>query len=163
MVEKKKIIWKRWYMFVLYCFVGLMILGVILPDTDTSNNSNTGNINTNDNSKSESSSNIISVGEEGRLYVDSETIAPVCTTRDYIEELVDTAVAKDSIGYEQMLRSGNCYLASTLDDLDGDYYGRVLVLEHTWNGLTKFRFVHPDALHYAETAWTNTEFIISLN
>jgi hypothetical protein len=35
MTEKKKSIWKRWYMIVLYCFAGLMVLGAILPDTET--------------------------------------------------------------------------------------------------------------------------------
>ena len=54
MTEKaKKVIWKRWYMIVLYCFVGLMIIGALLPDTETSNNSNTGNIILTDNSNSQ--------------------------------------------------------------------------------------------------------------
>jgi len=36
MVEaKKKSIWKRWYMIVLYCFVGLMIIGAFLPDNSS--------------------------------------------------------------------------------------------------------------------------------
>lgn len=49
MVEKKKIIWKRWYMIVAYCFFGLLILSAILPDTET-NNSNQENLALNDNS-----------------------------------------------------------------------------------------------------------------
>ena len=33
---KKKTIWKRWYMIVLYCFVGLIVIGSLLPDSDNS-------------------------------------------------------------------------------------------------------------------------------
>lgn len=35
MVEKKKSIWKRWWMIVIYCFVGLMIIGAFLPDNSS--------------------------------------------------------------------------------------------------------------------------------
>ena len=34
MVDKKKTIWKRWYMIVLYCFIGLMIIGSLLLDSN---------------------------------------------------------------------------------------------------------------------------------
>ena len=33
---KKKTIWKRCYMIVLYCFVGLIVIGSLLPDSDNS-------------------------------------------------------------------------------------------------------------------------------
>src|SRR3989344_3494145 len=35
---KKKSIWKRWYMIVLYCFVGLIIIGAFLPDASIPEN-----------------------------------------------------------------------------------------------------------------------------
>ena len=38
MAETKKTIWKRWYMIVLYVFVGLIFIGMLLPD---SNNAST--------------------------------------------------------------------------------------------------------------------------
>ena len=33
--QNKKVLWKRWYMIVLYCFVGLMIIGAFLPDNSS--------------------------------------------------------------------------------------------------------------------------------
>jgi SOS response regulatory protein OraA/RecX len=48
MAQTKKTIWTRWYMIVLYVFVGLMIIGALLPDSNNSQtNTNTQNPNSN--------------------------------------------------------------------------------------------------------------------
>ncbi len=58
MVETKKTKkwYKRWYMIVAYCFVGLMIIGAILPDTET--NQNQGNLALTDNLDNSYESNV---------------------------------------------------------------------------------------------------------
>lgn len=38
MAETKKTIWKRWYMIVLYVFIGLIIISSLLPDSDNTSN-----------------------------------------------------------------------------------------------------------------------------
>ena len=45
MAETKKTIWKRWYMIVLYVFVGLMIIGILLPDSNNSQKNTNSNVN----------------------------------------------------------------------------------------------------------------------
>ena len=43
--KNKKSIWKRWYMIVLYIFVGLIIIGSLLPDSNNSQTNTLNNIN----------------------------------------------------------------------------------------------------------------------
>ncbi len=140
--DSSKKFYTAWWFWVIMAVVFLGVLGSVIPD------------NTDTNSKVSSSS--VKVGEEGRLYLEGETLVPVCKTEYYLDKLIDAAVVNDEIGYKEMFKWWKCYMVSTLDD-----YGRVLVLENTWDGVTKFRFVNPDTLHYGEIGWTNYEFIIS--
>ena len=45
MAKTKKTIWKRWYMIVLYVFVGLIIIGALLPDSNNSQTNTNSNVN----------------------------------------------------------------------------------------------------------------------
>ncbi|MHA1867434.1 MAG: hypothetical protein ACTSXD_05155 [Candidatus Heimdallarchaeaceae archaeon] len=105
-------------------------------------------------SNGSSYSKSVSIGEKGKLYQEGYSTVIVCKTKDYMNELIDAVVAKDEVGYKNIIHSHKCYVASTLDD-----YGDVLVLDRTV-GLTKFRFIHPTALHYGEVAWTYSEYVI---
>lgn len=163
MADKNKPWYKKWWAILIFVFVGLMIIGSFLPDTDTSTQQ-TNNANQEQEKTPDTNTKSVSIGDEGRLsntITTNPNVAPVCTTKEYFDEMVDTVASNDKIGFDEILRSSKCYLASTLDDLEGDYYGRVLVLDKNW-GATKFRFVHPDALHYGETAWTYQENIIPI-
>jgi len=148
-----KTFWKRWYMVMMYCIIGFLLLIAIITNSGTNNLSS-----------SSSSSKSVSVGEEGKLYLKDSTVVPVCTTEAYLDALVDSAVANDEIGYREMLSNGKCYTASTLDDYDNPSatYGDVLVLKNTF-GAVNFRFVNSNSLHYGETAWTNYEYVVPLN
>ena len=61
----QKTIWKRWYLIVLYVFVGLMILGALLPD---SNNSQTNTNSQNSNSENQVTQNENSIQENVKTY-----------------------------------------------------------------------------------------------
>jgi hypothetical protein len=63
--------------------------------------------------------------------------------------MIDAAVAKDKIGWQQLFLNGKCSLAQANT--------KVLVLDSSW-GAKKFRFLEGD--FYAETAWTNMEYIV---
>ena len=130
---------KYWILIVIGVVFSLGI-GVMLGSEDSNTNT----------------SSFIRTGEEGKLYVEGSSVVPVCKTLAYFNELIDAAVAKDEIGYKNLLMGSKCYVTSILDN-----YGKVLVLENTL-GATKFRFTYPTALHYSEVAWTNSEFIISI-
>ena len=45
MAQTKKPIWTRWYMIVLYVFVGLMIIGALLPDSNNSQTNTNSQVN----------------------------------------------------------------------------------------------------------------------
>src|SRR3989344_1242457 len=92
MAETKKTIWKRWYMVVLYVFVGLMIIGALLPD---SNNSQT---NTNSNVNVQPTGNVVN-------QQNTETITTPTTT-PAVEEQSDKA----TLGERNALKSAQSYL-----------------------------------------------------
>ncbi|MFH1971791.1 MAG: hypothetical protein ABIJ05_05465 [Patescibacteria group bacterium] len=158
--KKTKEWYKRWWMILVYCFVGLMIIGAIFPDTET--NQNQGNLALTDNSNSQnqdksdvspktsSSSKSVSVGEEGRLYLDSETSEIlVAIDKEALDDLTDASVARDTYGYQQVYYEGRAYWVASGT--------KVLVLDRTF-ATTKFRIVEGD--YYGEIGWVPYEWVI---
>jgi len=93
----------------------------------------------------------ISVGEEGRLYQEGFDNVAVCSSKFYLDEMIDAAVAKDKIGWNQLFSYKyykRCYLVPKNT--------KILVLDTMW-GTTKFRILEGE--YYAEVAWTNMECI----
>jgi len=150
-MKENQISWikKHW---ILVSILGILLLNIIL--FGGVNKEELGD--NEDNHSDTDYSNYVKIGEEGKLYLEGESVVPVCITEEYLDDLVDAAVAKDKIGYASLLGGSKCYLTSTLDD-----YGRVLVLKNTI-GLVKFRFTNPDSSHYGEIAWTNAEFVLPI-
>ena len=111
-----------------------------------------------DNSTTNNKQEFVGVGDEGKLYLEGETMVPVCVTKEYLKQLTDASVAKDIIGYRNLIMSygTKCYITSTIEP-----YGEVLVLGYDGIGVRKFRFTNPDAIHYGEVGYTYMEYIIS--
>ena len=126
-----------------FLFIVSIIVGVGNTDTDKYVEENT-------NSRS------VRIGEEGKLDGKGDDITVVCWTEEYYDEMMDTAIAKDMIGWEKLFYDGKCSMVSTLDDV-----GRVLVLDRKW-GPSKIRFISEDALYYSEVAWINSEFVVPI-
>lgn len=97
----------------------------------------------------------LSIGEEGKLFLDGETMIAVCETKEYFLELVDASVANDAIGYKNLIMSTKCYLASSIEP-----YGNLLVIDRTWGGLSEFRFTYSESWNYGNSAWTYMENIV---
>jgi hypothetical protein len=150
-MEENQISWikKHW---ILMSILGIFLLNIIL--LGGINKEELGD-NEDDNSDTGYSKSV-KIGEEGKLYLEGESVVPVCITEEYLNNLVDAAVTKDKVGYSSLLDGYRCYLTSTLED-----YGRVLVLKNTI-GSVKFRFTNPDSSHYGEIAWTNWEFVLPI-
>ena len=107
------------------------------------------------NDESTTSQSSLGIGETGKLYLEGETLIPVCKTKAYLSELIDASVAKDTIGYRELIFSPKCYMHTSIEP-----YGEVLVIDSGF-GTRQVRFTHPDGYHYGKTAWTYMEFIIA--
>ena len=118
-----------------YFFI-ILIIAVMLTPTDRT---------------SSSAALSVGYGEEGILYTEGSSKVAVCWTKDDFDAMIDAAVVKDKIGWQQLFLNGKCYLAPANT--------KVLVLDSSW-GAKKFRFLEGD--FYAETAWTAMEYIVPL-
>jgi len=149
---KEKKISKVWIVVGILLFLG--ILGALAPN-DTSQPSPQAQQSEPKIETEKPSTKSVSRGEEGYLHLEDSTVVPVCTTRDNLNELIDASLANDNIGYSEILYSDKCFVVSTLVDSE-----KLVLVIDLGVGVREFRFVDPESLHYAETAWTHTEFII---
>ena len=115
MVKKKVKAWyKRWYMILAYCFVGLMIVGAILPNGET-NDSNSGNLALTDNSNTQNAQTSTPTPTTPPALEDSTPTTPA------VEENLDTA----TMGERNALDTALSYL----DSMPFSYSGLIEQLE----------------------------------
>jgi len=95
-------------------------------------------------------SKLVGVGEEGLLHQEDNSEVGICWTKESFDEMVDASFARDTIGFTQLFYDGDCYLAPSNT--------KVLVLENSWTGSSKFRILDGD--FYGEVAWTNYEYVV---
>jgi len=154
--ENKK--WyKRWYMIVIYCFVGLMILGVILSDNET-NNSNQENLALVDDSQSQvnvcnpnwqcsSWSACSSLGKQTRTCSDSNNCG-VLTNKPAISQSCTPSVEEKSdkatMGEKNALDTALSYLRYT----SFSYSGLIEQLEYEG-------YTHQEAVYGVDNCGAN--------
>ena len=89
MTKEKKIIWTRWWMIVIYCFVGLMIIGAFNPDTES--NQNQGNLAITDNVNSKN------IQDNSEAKTNDEPQTNQLTTEQQIQQDVQKILGSDKI------------------------------------------------------------------
>jgi len=94
--------------------------------------------------KEEVSDNL-KIGEEGRLVSDLDEIT-VAIDEKALDDFIDAAIAKDTIGYTQMLNSGQLFLVPKNT--------KVLVLDNKLF-TTKIRILEGE--HYGKSGWVPFE------
>ena len=97
----------------------------------------------------------ISIGDIRTLHNEGYNQVVVCTSKENLNALIDTAIAKDTQGYKDIIFSDKCFMASTINDLG---IANIRILERGI-GIYKFRFIDEDSWHYNQVAWTYQEYI----
>ena len=123
--------------------IGIFILGLIISmfSSNGEDNSSTSEI-----SKKQETGKL-SVGDEGRLYIEGLDFVGVATTKEAMDELTKSAVAKDSIGYAKVYSEGRAFQVESntkiliigmkvgsrqVRILEGDYYGQSGWVPYEW-------------------------------
>ncbi len=134
----KKKLFTRWYMIILYSFIGFLFLVAIATTPEEGNYSST-------NSNKQTSK---FTGDEGILYVEGLDKVGVATTKAALDELTKASVARDSIGYARVYQEGRAFQVKTNT--------KILVLENTFT-TTKVRILEGE--HYGKSGWVPYEWI----
>lgn len=100
-------------------------------------------------SNSDYESPYVNVGEEGVLYSDELEYIGLAVTKADFDELIDSSVANDKIGYAEVYERGDAYFV--------DVGTRVLVIDSSI-GAKEVRILEGDL--YGETGWVVQEYVI---
>jgi len=135
---KKHPIWSG----VIILFLIGMVVSPLLPKDSSSN------LNYNPSSNTPPTSDSLGTGEEGKLYTGTGIVG-VAITEEALDELTKAAIAKDSIGYQNVFLEGKAFLV--------DDYTKILVIEIKFSK-EKVRVLEGD--YYGKSGWVPTEWVI---
>jgi len=121
----------------------LAFIGISSEGDKNSNSPNSPNPTTEDTQKT-----LLSVGDEGRLYVEGLDLVGVATTKEALDELTKASVARDSIGYSNVYLEGRAFQVESNT--------KVLILDITF-ATRKIRILEGD--YYGQSGWVPYEWV----
>ena len=125
--------------------IAIFVLGLIISmfSSNGEDNSSTREI-----SKKQETGRL-SVGDEGRLYVEGLDFIGVATTKEAFDELTKASVARDSIGYAEVYSEGRAFQVESNT--------KILIIDITF-GSNQVRILEGD--YYGKTGWVPYEWVV---